>query len=268
MELNGAHILVTGASRGIGAAMAAAFADAGGRVSVAARSTEALNAVAKRIGGTPFTVDLLDADAVDSLVPAVEAEAGPIDVLVNNAGLENLNWFHDEDVQRIRDVIRLNFEAPLVLARAVLPGMLGRSKGHLVWTSSLAGSASFPTLSVYAGTKAALNNTAATIRLELRDTPVHTTIVAPGPVDTEMWDHLEQSSSSAAMLKRLRLFQLIPKKSPELIARRTVAAVKADRRHVRTPRRLSTQFWLAEAPRRINELVLAKVPLGPSSNGR
>jgi short-subunit dehydrogenase len=268
MELRGSHVLVTGASRGIGAAMARHFARAGARVSVAARTTSAVEAVAREVGGTAFTVDLGDADQVDALIPRVEADAGPVDVLVNNAGLENLNWFHEEDVARIRAVIRLNFEAPVVLARAVLPGMLARGKGHLVWTSSIAGSASFPALSVYAGTKAALNNTAATIRLELRDTPIHTTIVAPGPVDTAMWDNLEDADTTTAMLRRLRLLQLIPKKSPELIARRTVAAVTANRRHVRTPRRLSSQFWLAEAPRRINELVLAKVPLGPGRTGR
>lgn len=265
MDLKGSHVLVTGASRGIGAAMANAFAAAGARVSVAARTTDAITTLAAQVGGGAFTVDLLDPDQVDGLIPRVEAEAGPIDVMVNNAGLENLNWFHEEDPARIRAVIRLNLEAPLVLTRAVLPGMLARGKGHLVYTSSIAGSASFPTLSVYAGSKAGLNNAAATIRLELRDTPIHTTIVAPGPVDTDMWDHLEDAPTTTAMLKRLRLFQLIPKKSPELIARRTVAAVQADRRHVRTPRRLSSQFWLSEAPRRINELVLAKVPLGPGA---
>ena len=185
--------------------------------------------------------------------------------MVNNAGLEHTNWFHEEDTQRIRDVVRVNLETPLVLARAVLPGMLERGRGHLVFTSSIAGSASFPTLSIYAGTKAGLNNAAATIRLELRDTPIHITLVAPGPVDTAMWDQVEDSPTTTAMLKRLRMLQLIPKKSPELIARRTVAAVRANRRHVRTPRRLSTHFWLGEAPRRLNELVLTGVPLVPSA---
>jgi short-subunit dehydrogenase len=263
MELRGSHVLVTGASRGIGAAMARAFAAAGARVSVAARTTDAIDKLAAAVGGGAFTVDLLDPDQVDGLIPRVETAIGPVDVLVNNAGLENSNWFHEEEAGRIRDVIRLNLEAPLVLTRAVLPGMLARGSGHLVFTSSLAATASFPALSVYAGTKAGLTNSASTIRLELRDTPIHTTIVMPGPVDTEMWDHLEDAPTMTAILKRLRLLQLIPKKSPELIARRTVAAVLANRRHVRTPRRLSSQFWLNEAPRRINELILSRIPLGP-----
>lgn len=267
MNLSGSHVLVTGASRGIGAAMAREFGRAGARVSVAARSTTAIEGLARELRGNAFTVDLLNPNDVDALIPKVEAGAGPIDVLVNNAGVENLNWFHLEDVGRIRDVVRLNFEAPLVLSRAVLPGMLARGKGHLVYTSSLAGSASFPALSAYAGSKAALNNFAATVRLELRDTPINITLVAPGPVDTDMWDHLEEASTTTAMLKRLRALQLIPKKSPELIAKRTVAAVAANRRHVRTPRRLSATFWLSESPRRIIELLMKGVPLVPPNGG-
>ncbi len=263
MKLQGAHVLVTGASRGIGHAMAEQFAKAGARVSVAARTSEAINGLAKRIKGTPFTVDLLDADQVDGLVGRVESAAGPIDVLVNNAGMETTKYFHHEDPTLIRNVCRLNYEAPLMLTRAAVPGMLARGSGHLVYTSSLAGVGSFPTLAAYAGTKGGLTNFAASVRLELRDTPVNVTVVAPGPVDTDMWDHIEEAADTTAMLKRLRLLQLIPQVSPDKLARRTVRAVKMNRRHVRTPLRLSSQFWLNEAPRRINELALAKVPMVP-----
>ena len=263
MKLQGAHVLVTGASRGIGHAMAEQFAKQGARVSVAARTSEAINGLAKRIKGTPFTVDLLDTAQVDDLIGRVEGAAGPIDVLVNNAGMETTKFFHHEDPALVRDVARLNFEVPLVLTRAALPGMLARGTGHLVYTSSLAGVGSFPTLAAYAGTKAGLTNFAASIRLELRDTPINVTVVAPGPVDTAMWDHLEEAADATAMLKRLRTLQLIPQVTPERLGRRAVWAVKFNRRHVRTPRRLSSQFWLSEAPRRINELVLARVPMVP-----
>jgi uncharacterized protein len=260
MEINGAHVLITGASRGIGAAMADAFAKAGGRVSLAARSEDALKAVAARTKGKSFVADLLDARVVDELIPRVEAEAGPIDILINNAGLETTAWFHEDSVQRIRDVARLNFEAPLILTRAALPGMLERGRGHVLFMSSAAGSAAFPGLASYSGTKAGLNNFAAALRLELRDTPIHFTVVAPGPVDTGMWDSLEDETQLAPMLKRLRALQLIPKKSPEMLAKKTVKAVQADRRHVRVPRRLSATFWLGESPRRIMEAALTGVP--------
>jgi short-subunit dehydrogenase len=115
-------------------------------------------------------------------------------------------------------------------------------------------------MTVYAGTKGGLTNFAASLRIELRDTPLHVTLVAAGPVDTEMWDRLEAEDGFAAILHRLNLFHLIPKKSPELLARRTVAAVRHDRRHVRVPRRLLATYWLGESPRRISEWLLTGVP--------
>jgi short-subunit dehydrogenase len=268
MELRGSHVLVTGASRGIGEALARSLATAGARVSVAARSAELLTALATEIGGQAFPVDLLDPVQVDELVPRVEAAAGAIDVLVSNAGLENSRWLHEEDPARLRDVVRLNLEAPMVLTRAVLPGMLARGRGHLAYTSSLAGSTGFPGLAAYSGTKAGLNNFVAAIRLELRDTPVRTLLVAPGPVDTRMWDVLEDQPDFAPMLRRLRRLMLLPTTTPELLARRTVAALAADRRHVRMPRRLSITFWLGESPRRITEALLVKVPFVPPSGRR
>lgn len=262
MQLDNAHVFITGASRGIGAAMARRFAAKGARVSVAARSADALGSVAADIGGWSFPVDLTDDTAVDGLIERVEAEAGPIDVLVNNAGLETNAWLRDVDPDTIRTVSRLNLEVPMLLTRQALPGMMTRGRGHLVYTSSIAGAASFPGLAAYCGTKAGLTNFAATVRAELRDHPVGVTVVSPGPVDTQMWDNLEDASDFEPMLERLRRLQLIPKVSPEKLAKRTVAAVEAERRHVRTPRRLTATFMMNEAPRRIIEGVLSGVPLG------
>ena len=263
MQLQGRHVLITGASRGIGEALAHRFAAAGARVSVAARSPEALAAVAAAAGGRAFPVDLLSPAEVDALVPRVEAEAGPIDVLVNNAGVETSHWLHLDGPQPVRDAIRLNLEAPAVLTQAVLPGMLARGRGHLVYTSSLAGSAGFPGLTVYAATKAGLNNFVASLRLELRDSPVGFTLVAAGPIDTRMWDTLEGEAEFAPMLHRLNALHLIPKKSPELLARRTVRGVERDRRHVRVPRRMAPIYWLGESGRRITELALTRVRFAP-----
>ena len=263
MQLGGAHVVVTGASRGIGEAMARRFAAAGARVSLVARSAEAIQRLAGELGGAAFPADLLDPASVDGLIGRIEAQAGPIDVLVNNAGLESTRWLVQEPTEVVRDVVRLNLEAPIVLTRAVLPGMLQRGRGSVVFLSSLAGTSAFPGMSVYSAKKAGINNFVASVRLELRDTPVRTTVVAPGPVDTQMWDTLEGADQFERVLRRLNRLQMIPKKSPDLIARRTVAAVAKGRRHVRTPRRLSVAFWLGEAPRRVTELLLAKVPMDP-----
>ena len=183
-------------------------------------------------------------------------------MLVNNAGLEGHSWFHEADVDTARRVLHLNLEAPVVLTRNVLPGMLDRDRGHLVFTSSLAGTGGFPGLAVYGATKAGLTNFVAALRMELAGTGVHTTVVAPGPVDTDMWDSLEGDNELDPMLHRLRSLQLIPTKSPELLARRSIAAIKADHRHVRVPRRLASNHWLREAPTRLTETLLSGVPVG------
>ncbi len=243
--------------------MARAFADAGAEVSLVARSADAIKELAGELGGRAFPADLLDPNQVDELIPRIEQDAGAVDVLVNNAGLDTNQFFHTVDIGQIRDVSALNLEVPMVLTRAVIGGMLARNRGHLVFTSSLAGSSGFPGLAVYGATKAGLTNFAAALRMELKDTEIHATVVAPGPVDTDMWGHLETQEKLAPMLKRLRAAQLIPMKTPTYIAEQTVAAVIANRRHVRTPRRLALNGMLREAPTRITEAVLAGVPLGP-----
>lgn len=265
MDLNDAHVLITGASRGIGAAMAKQFAAAGARVSVAARSTEALNAVAEPIGASVFTVDLFDEEQTDSLIGRVEAEAGPIDVLMSNAGVEETDHFHRVDVDTLRRVTRINLEAPIVLTRHVLPGMLARNQGHLSYTSSLAGTGGFPALATYGATKAGLSNFAAALRMELRDTAITTTVIAPGPVSTDMWGVVEHQEAAAPIVRRLSSLQLLPVKTPEYVAKRSVAAVKSGRRHVRTPRRLSTNFWLREVPSRLTEVIMTGVDVGPKA---
>lgn len=263
MELDGAHVLVTGASRGIGEAMARRFAAAGATVSVAARSEADLIRVASDIGGHAFVVDLTVEAQVEELIARVEGEVRPIDVLVNNAGLETDDQFARTDVDTIRNVSRVNLEAPMVLTRQVIRGMHERGRGHLVFTSSLAGSAGFPSLAAYAATKAGLNNFVASLRLELNDTNIGTTLVAPGPVDTQMWDKLEDSGYTDEMLVRLRRLFLIPKTTPDKLAKRAIAAVQSDRRHVRHPKRQSLVFMMPEGPRRLTETIFAGVKFEP-----
>lgn len=265
MELEGKWVVVTGASQGIGAALARAFATAGSEVVVAARSIDKLEALATEIGGVAHPVDLLDDGQTERFIEEVEATHGPIDVLINNAGIETTQAAAATDVGTIRDVVRLNVEAQMVLTRNVLPGMLERRSGHLVYLSSLAGTASFPTMSHYAATKAAITNFAGSVRWETRKHGVGVTIVAPGPVDTDMWDRVEELGGGAGNVRRrFEHLQLLPKLAPGDLAARTVEAVRSGKRHVRHPKRLSTQFWLNEAPRRIVELALTGVRYDPT----
>jgi uncharacterized protein len=259
MDIRNRHVFVTGGSRGIGEQLARKFAAAGARVSIAARSGDELDRIARDINGVAFLADLLDADEVEGLIAKVEAEVGPIDILVNNAGLDTADAFAKIEPSVIRNVVRVNLEAPMVLTRQVIPGMIKRGGGHLVFLSSLAGTSGFPGMAAYCGTKAGINNFVATLRLELGAYPIKTTLVAPGPVDTAMWQQLEDSAYETQMLKRLRRLQLIPMAKPDRLATRVVNAVQSNRKHVRHPARLSTSFWMGEAPRRVTETVLKGV---------
>jgi uncharacterized protein len=267
MKIAGATALVTGGSRGIGAAIAEALAARGANVVVAARSRGELDVVAKSVNGHAVEVDLTDAQAVEALIPHVEREYGPVDILVNNAGMELSRTLLGVEPAQLRQISRLNFEAPMVLTRMALAGMVERERGHLVFVSSLAGSSSFPGLGPYCGTKAGLNNFAATVRKELSETPIAVTLVAPGPVDTQMWDSVETGSPTLQRtVKRFRRLHLIPKTTPSRLAKRVARAIEHDRRHVRHPRRLSAIFWLSEAPRRLTETVLAGVKMDPGDD--
>ena len=264
MELNNAHVVVTGGSRGIGASLARAYAAQGARVTVVARSAEALQAVANEVGGNAHVADLADSSVVDTLIADLEAAYGPIDVLVNNAGVETVDPIATVDVEAVRATARLNLETPMILTRQVLPGMLARQNGALVFTSSMAGTSGFGGMGPYCATKAGINNFVATLRIELKNTPIRTTLTAPGPVDTGMWDNVENASPSVQRtVKRFNALQLIPKTTPEKLAARVVAASKSGRRHVRHPRRLTLNFWLGESPRRLTEWLTIGVKFDP-----
>jgi len=269
MDISGRHVVVTGGSRGIGEALAREFASRGANVTLIARNADALKRIAGEINGNFLVADLSDDAVVDGLIEDIERQFGPIDVLVNNAGLDTSTPFAVEDIREIRAVARLNLEVPMLLSRHVLPGMLSRARGHLVYVSSLAGTAAFPGMAVYCGTKAGIFNFSESIRRELKDTPVNITVLSPGPVDTQMWDNVEASVPTVrAVVRRFQVLQLIPTASPKDIARRTVSAVIKNGAHVRDPKRLSINFWLNIAPTKISNLVITGIKFDPLDDGK
>ena len=264
MMVSGLHVVVTGGSRGIGAELAREFARRGALVTVVARSVDALERVANEIGGNAVVADLTDDLVVDGLIEHIESKHGPIDVLVNNAGLEMSTPFAVEDERAIRAVARVNLEVPMLLTRHVLQEMISRHSGHIVFVSSLAGTAGFPGMASYGATKAGVLNFAAGLTRELKSTNVRTTVLSPGPVATEMWNAIEAKDNSVnAVVRRFQKLHLIPTADPVSIARRTVDAVEKNKPFVRDPKRLSFNFWLNHLPTRISNLAATGVKFDP-----
>lgn len=163
------------------------LAQAGVNLALAARSAEKLQTVADEIASlgvraAAFPADLTqDADR-QRLVQDVEASLGPIDILINNAGVEMNSRFVRKTPAEIEQIIVTNVIAPMQLTRAVLPGMLERRRGHIITMSSLAGKLGVPYGSVYGASKAAVFAWSAALRVELEGTGVSVSVVAPGYV--------------------------------------------------------------------------------------
>jgi short-subunit dehydrogenase len=141
------HVAVTGASSGIGEAIAREFARAGASLTVVARRTELLEKIAKECAPARVRVvshDLAKPESAADWIAGAEAELGPIDVLVNNAGLENSGPTASSDVATGMRVLSLNMLTPILLTRAVLPGMIARARGTIVNVASLAAYSPMP----------------------------------------------------------------------------------------------------------------------------
>jgi short-subunit dehydrogenase len=259
MRVSGRRVLVTGASRGIGAEVARAFAAAGAKVALVARSEGALKELAGELDGEAFPTDLADSEQVVGLIDRVEAEAGPVDVLVNNAGLENVGYFPDQSPAEIDAIYRLNLLAPVQLCRQIVPRMIERGRGHIVNVSSSADMITGPGIVTYASTKAGLTQFTAGLRMELKGLPVKTTRVQVGTVPTDMLERLHTYAPMDRGLRRLYRLQIVADVSKEKLAEAIVHAVERERRHVRMPARNVPMSLMTEAPRRLIELALIGV---------
>ena len=185
--------LVTGASRGIGLAVAKALAASGWRVGLVARGAQALDDAARAVGGSaaPMACDLSDERALRSLVDRVsESFGGAPEVLVNSAGVFALAPAHVADVADFERALEVNLVGPFRLVRAFLPSMRERRSGHVVSIESIANRVALPGNSGYAASKFGLRGFHEVLRAELAGTGVRATLVSPGPVDTPMWDEV------------------------------------------------------------------------------
>jgi uncharacterized protein len=176
MDVGGRTVLITGASGGLGAAIAEALAARGAQVLLSGRRREQLEALAQRTGGRVLPADLASRDDVARLA----AEAGDVDVLVANAALPGSGRLERYEVAEIDRVLDVNLRAPVVLTRLLLPAMVERGAGHLVYMSSLSGKAATLGQSLYAATKFGLRGFATSLRADLHGTGVGVSTIFPG----------------------------------------------------------------------------------------
>ncbi len=183
--------LVTGASSGIGRAVARRLAEQGFAVALVARRRAALEQLQSELPPTKTVAlaqDLTDFGAADGVVAAVQAKLGPIDVLVNSAGMAYTNTLESTPVADWERVLALNLTAPFAMTRAVLPGMRARRSGLVVNLVSIAGERAFAGWGAYCASKAGLLAMTRVLAEEVRSEGIRVTALCPGAVDTALWD--------------------------------------------------------------------------------
>jgi short-subunit dehydrogenase len=193
--LDGAHVLVTGASSGIGAALAPLLASRGATVGLAARRADRLDEVLERCRAAGpdadhrrWSVDLADLDGAAAVAVAAWDALGGLDVVVNNAGCPMRRPVRDLDLATVDQVMRTNFSSPVAITLAVLPRMLERDRGAIVNVSSLGGRIGIANEAAYVASKFALSGWSEAMAMDLWATGVDVRLITPGPIDTEIWD--------------------------------------------------------------------------------
>ncbi|HEX2391887.1 MAG TPA: SDR family NAD(P)-dependent oxidoreductase [Solirubrobacterales bacterium] len=179
MEISGRTALLTGATGGLGRAIAKALAARGATLVLSARKAEALEALAAELPGSGHRTapaDLAQPGAAEALAAAV----GEVDILVANAGLPAAGSVTDFSAEQVARALRVNLEVPILLARALYPAMVERGSGHLLFVSSLSGKAASPRTSIYNATKFGLRGFALGLRADLAPHGVGVSIVSPG----------------------------------------------------------------------------------------
>ncbi|MEM8979519.1 MAG: SDR family oxidoreductase [Pseudomonadota bacterium] len=195
-DMNGKVVLITGASRGIGAQTARVFADAGARVVLLARSEDAIATLAQEIGSAALAIvcDVSDAEAVKAAVAKTEASFGPVDVLINNAGvIEPISHLSEANYETWSKIIDINLKAVFYGMRAVLPSMIARGSGSILTISSGAAHGPVEAWSHYCASKAAVNMLTRCVDKENRADGIRAIGLSPGTVATEMQREIKAS---------------------------------------------------------------------------
>lgn len=229
-DLRGAHVIVTGGSEGIGAAVARQAAATGARVSLVARRENTLRSTAESIAPTVewASCDVADAASVHRALDDLQRRQGKCDVLVTCAGIVLPGRFLDVPLEEFDEHWRVNVRGSITAARAVLPGMVERGTGHLVFVSSTAGLIGVPGYTGYGATKYAIRGLADSLRYEVEPLGVRVTVLYPPDTDTPGFaaENLRKPPETAAISGRISPVQ------PDVVAAALLRGIARNRRAV------------------------------------
>jgi short-subunit dehydrogenase len=218
VQISDSTVLLTGATGGLGHAIARALSARGGKLIITGRRAEVLDELATELHARALAVDLSDPAEVDRLA----REAGEVDILVANAGLQAAGRLETFTMQEIDRALDVNLRAPIALTHALFPAMVARGGGHLLFVSSLNGKAATPQTTIYNATKFGLRGFALGLRPDLRSSGVGVSVIYPGFIrDTGMF------ADSGAKLPRG-----VGTRTPEDVARAVVRAIERNRAEV------------------------------------
>src|SRR3954464_4056717 len=238
-SLTGRVVAITGGGRGIGRATALALAREGARVAVGDLDQEAAEHVAAEGGGVGLALDVTDHAGFTAFLDEVEQRLGPLDVLVNNAGIMPVTPLVEESSDSIARQLEINLRAVIHGTQEAMRGMVPRGTGHIVQLASLAGRTGFPQLATYCATKHGVVGLSEAVAVELRGTGVEVSVVMPGIVKTELATGLADARGVKTLV-------------PEEVAEAIVGALKKPRFDVFVPRSSGPLVQIGAAlPRRL-----------------
>ena len=254
IDLADAHVVLTGATGGVGSALARELSGRGARLSLVARREGPLNQLATELGGVAIRADLSDLAQVDDLGARLNDVNGPVDILVNNAAVVVAGPHADQSAEDVRQTLIANLLAPVELTRQVLPSMIKNGRGTVVNVSSLVAETPLPNTASYSTSKAGLTQFTLNLQLEIRKTPVTALLVVLGSI---LGTTLNDAGLRDPVVARLTTkFEKLPHLSADFVASRIAQALAEGRQSLILPAVSAPAVHFRRLPGRLAEVLM------------